>query len=216
MKAVAFYDIETRTLASDHPGGWDDIPNFGMSLGVVWDNESGLFTTFYDTGSLYDKLMQFDVVVSFNGIRFDNPIICRDAEALKALNDKSFDMLVELQKILGHRVKLDQLAEGTLGMCKSADGINAVMWWKAARTLRDLEADTHVEAAAEIGAEALLSRIKAYCVRDVRILRDIFWYGAKHGKVQYRYHGDLFTVLVDWPKDMFRMPPESLRLDKSA
>jgi len=24
------YDIETRTLAEEHPGGWDDVEHFGL------------------------------------------------------------------------------------------------------------------------------------------------------------------------------------------
>jgi hypothetical protein len=45
----------------------------------------------------------------------------------------SFDVLEELHKLLGHRVKLDQLAKDTLGKSKSADGVEAVGWWRAIR-----------------------------------------------------------------------------------
>lgn len=38
----------------------------------------------------------------------------------------SFDVLEELHELLGHCVKLDQLAKDTLGKSKSGDGVEAV------------------------------------------------------------------------------------------
>ena len=36
---------------------------------------------------------------------------------------KNFDMLLELKKLLGHRLKLESIARPTLGTGKSADGL---------------------------------------------------------------------------------------------
>jgi DEAD/DEAH box helicase domain-containing protein len=73
----------------------------------------------------------------------------------------SFDVLEELHKLLGHRVKLDQLAKDTLGKSKSGDGVEAVGRWRAGDQ----------------------DRVAAYCQQDVAILRDIVEPGRSKGYV---------------------------------
>ena len=40
----------------------------------------------------------------------------------------SFDLMVDLEKEIGHRPKLETVASATLGMGKIADGIEAIKW----------------------------------------------------------------------------------------
>ena len=60
MTSVVIYDIETKTIADDHPGRWNDIKKFGMSLAVTWDNVTHTFRTWEDAKGLYDDLLLFD------------------------------------------------------------------------------------------------------------------------------------------------------------
>lgn len=205
---VIVYDIETKTVADDHPGRWNDIPKFGMSLAVTWDNVTHTFRTFTDAGRLYENLLRFDRVVSFNGLRFDNPIVAHDAEKdVGPLDDRTFDVLVDLTRILGHRVKMDQVAEGTLNRTKVAVGTQAVEWWKAAEELRKVTVDDNSSAlsrALKMGTKCLMKRLEYYCRMDVEILHDIYLHGCQHGKVLYSSYGQSRTVSVDWPDDWYK------------
>jgi len=73
----------------------------------------------------------------------------------------AFDVLEEIHKLLGRRVKLDQLAKDTLGKSKSGDGVEAVGWWRAGDK----------------------DRVAAYCEQDVAILRDVVEHGRAKGYV---------------------------------
>lgn len=207
MISVVFYDIETKTLASDHPNNWGDIENFGMSLAVTWDNVTNTFQTFDDAKALYLDLLLFGRIVSFNGLRFDNVIVAHDADGdPAALDCNTFDMLADLHKRLGYRVKLDQVAEGTLDRTKIAVGTQAVEWWKAAEELRKVTVDDDSSAlsrALKLGANCLMKRLEHYCRMDVEILRDIYRHGCKHGEVFFVSRGQKRIILVDWPSDWF-------------
>lgn len=69
----------------------------------------------------------------------------------------TLDMLVEVKKRLSYRVSLDNLARATLNAPKSADGMQALQWWK----------------------EGNLASIAEYCRKDVEITRDVYLFGHR-------------------------------------
>jgi len=77
-------------------------------------------------------------------------------------------------------LKLEALARGTLGMGKSADGVLAVTWWKAGE----------------------IQKIIDYCTQDVKVTRDIFQFGLKHGYVRIQRSeapdAPITEVAVQW------------------
>jgi DEAD/DEAH box helicase domain-containing protein len=82
-----------------------------------------------------------------------------------------------LQDRLGFRPKLDSVVQATLGAGKSADGLQALLWWKEGR----------------------LDLIEKYCTDDVRLTRDLYLYGRRNRHVLVsRYSGGPLKVDVDW------------------
>jgi DEAD/DEAH box helicase domain-containing protein len=79
------------------------------------------------------------------------------------------DILEEIDKALGHRIKLDDVAQATLGSGKSGDGLKAVQYWRTGR----------------------MEELKKYCLDDVKITKQIYEYALKNGKLLYR---DFFTI----------------------
>ncbi len=109
-----------------------------------------------------DQLIEYfkkcDLVVGFNIKRFDFRVLSGyldfNFEKLPTL-----DILEEVHNRLGYRLSLDHLAKVTLGQKKTANGLQALLWWKQGR-IRD---------------------IIDYCKKDVEITRDLFLYGQKNG-----------------------------------
>ena len=83
----------------------------------------------------------------------------------------------ELQNKLGFRPRLDAVASATLQIGKSADGLQAVKWWR----------------------EGKIEEIYTYCEQDVAVTRDIYLFGKTNRFVQYfdrQYR--VQKVLVNW------------------
>ena len=110
-------------------GGWHRADRMGISVAVLYDSVSDSFKTYLekDIRDLISDLRTFDLVVGFNNKRFDNRVL----SAYTPFNFTSLPTLDIMEKIserLGYRLSLDRLAEHTLGVKKSADGLQALQW----------------------------------------------------------------------------------------
>jgi DEAD/DEAH box helicase domain-containing protein len=59
--------------------------------------------------------------------------VLRGYHSVGNLVPKSFDLLADLQRKLGIRIKLDDLAHETLGRQKTGHGLEIVQWWRDGR-----------------------------------------------------------------------------------
>ncbi len=176
-KHYAVLDIETRRSAKD-VGGWNRANRMGVSIAVLYDTASDEFIDYEQDqiSDLVDKLQEFDLVIGFNIIRFDYQV-------LSGLSDFAFsslptlDLLAYIHNRLGFRIKLDTLAQATLGTAKSADGLQALEWWKEDR----------------------LDLITKYCRQDVAVTRDLYLHGVSQGCAYYTNKaGQKVRLPVDW------------------
>jgi DEAD/DEAH box helicase domain-containing protein len=127
-------------------------------------------------GGLFERLRQADLVVGFNILRFDyhvlQPFADYDLASLPTL-----DMLDTVKRRLSYRVSLDNLAKASLDAPKSADGLQALEWWKQGR----------------------IADIAAYCRKDVELTRGVYLYGREHGHVLFTNKaGQKVRIPVDW------------------
>ncbi len=171
------FDLETQRLAQE-VGGWGNAHLMRLSLGVLYLGSEDRFLTFSEerVNELIGRLEQSELVIGFNQIRFDYAVLSaytgRDLRRLPSL-----DMLREVQQQLGFRLSLQALARATLGAPKSADGLQAVRWWRQGR----------------------LEELERYCRRDVELTRDLFRFGQEKGYLLYqRKEGPTLRVPVDW------------------
>ncbi|HEU4401083.1 MAG TPA: Zn-binding domain-containing protein, partial [Candidatus Polarisedimenticolia bacterium] len=174
---ILFFDIETQKSAEE-VGGWQNLAAMKLALAVVYNDVNSQFRTYHekDVDRLLLDLVMADRVVGYNIDRFDLPV-------LKPYTDwdlsrvRTFDMLADIYRKLGFRLKLGDLAEATLGVGKSADGLQSLKWWKEGRV--DL--------------------IEQYCRRDVEVTRDLFVFGRTNGYILYRDRdGRAIRLPVDW------------------
>ncbi len=186
MDRIIYFDLETK-YAADEVGGWENIEDMGMSAGVIWDASDKQFHVFleHQVQELIDCCRSADLIVGFNHIGFDYRVLAgachSDSQQRSRLRTElaglnNLDMLVEVKKILGHRLKLESLARATLGTGKSADGLQALQWYR----------------------EGQMDKIIEYCKKDVEVTRDIHCYALENGKLYYDSRSGIKTMKVDW------------------
>lgn len=170
------FDIETQRLV-DEVGGWDHIDKLGVSVVCAYDSKTDEFLT-YRENELKDlfRLMEDRLVIGYNIKGFDLPVLGSYGLEYKDLDQ--FDIMYDLHAITrGPFLKLDAVAQGTLNVGKSADGLLAVQWWKAGE----------------------IQKIIDYCLQDVKVTRDIFNYGRQNGHVKIQYSdSNIKQVPVNW------------------
>ncbi len=125
---IQYFDLETQKSA-DEVGGWGNIHKMGLAVGVVWDSVEQDYFVYEekDAKKLVEKLRTADLVVGFNVIGFDYTVLQPYSDFdLQEIN--TFDMLVDVKKLLNFRLSLNHLAEHTLNAKKSADGLISLQW----------------------------------------------------------------------------------------
>jgi len=176
---ILYFDLETQKSADD-VGGWGNIHEMKVAVGVVWDScEQEYFSYLEGAASqLVTKLRTADLVVGFNVKKFDYGVLQPYAD-FDLDEITTFDMLIDVNKKLGHRLSLNHLAENTLNAEKSADGLVSLQWYK----------------------EGKIDKIIEYCKQDVEITRDLFLYGESHGYVKYSTRSGVAKELkVKWER----------------
>ena len=173
----AVLDIETRRSAAE-VGGWHRSDRMGVSCAVLYDSAADRFDTYLeaDIDRLLEHLQRLDRIVGFNIKRFDYRVLS-GYRSMDFARLPTLDILESVHQYLGFRLSLDHLARVTLGTAKSADGLQALRWWKEGR----------------------IAEIIDYCRKDVAITRDLYRYGLAHGYLLFENKaGQTVRVPVDW------------------
>lgn len=159
------FDLETLRGASD-VGGWTNIHRMGLALGVVCHLEDGCFEVFHEgqIRELVDSLRRATLVIGYNSRRFDYRVLSGyTGEDYNRLLP-TLDLLEDVTRRLGFRVGMGHLAQETLGLGKSADGLQSLRWVREGR----------------------MDLVEEYCRKDVEILRDLYLHGRRERCLFYR------------------------------
>lgn len=160
-------DIETQNTFLDVGAGKHQ--DLKISMVCLYNYADNKFYSFREEelGNLWPLIEKCDRVIGYNSRYFDMPVLNNyypgDLSRIPQL-----DILEEIKKVLGFRLKLNDLAEATLGIQKSGNGLQAVEWFKAGEW----------------------DKIEKYCQDDVKITRDIYEYGKKNRQL---FYSDLST-----------------------
>ncbi|MGD9050868.1 MAG: DEAD/DEAH box helicase [Desulfobacterales bacterium] len=151
------FDLETQRSAAE-VGGWHQADRMGISCGVIYDVRTGAFNSYLEdqTANLISDLRRFDLVIGFNIKRFDYHVL-RGYSSFDFTTLHTLDILEEIHTYLGFRLSLAHLAQQTLNANKTADGLQALRWWKQGR----------------------INDIIEYCKMDVKLTRDLFEFGRQ-------------------------------------
>jgi len=179
MRKIVF-DIETKNMFQDV--GKNDPVLLDLSLIGVYDSETDAYTSYLqeDLPALWPLLEKADVLIGYNSDHFDIPLLNKYYPG-DLTHIKSVDLLKEIRNSLGRRLKLDSVAEATLGKNKIGDGLQAITWWK----------------------EGAIDKIRKYCLEDVKITKELYDYALKNGVLKYKDYGTVRDIPLDtssWEK----------------
>jgi len=176
------FDLETQRSAQE-VGGWHRASRMGISIAVLYDSREDIYFAYeeYQIGAFLEKLEEFELIVGFNNKRFDNKVL--SAYGGRGIGGRpTLDLLEEVKNRLNYRLSLNSLAQSTLGIEKSGDGLQALRWYK----------------------EGAIDKIIAYCKKDVEITRDLFLFGWKNGFLLFKNKaGQKVRCPVDYGRELY-------------
>ena len=161
MRKIIF-DIETDGIITN-VGSKQVFPN--LYIACIYDSETDKYSSYTQEQlkDLWPILEKADLLIGYNSDSFDIPILNQyysgDLSKIASL-----DLLSEIKDSLGKRIKLDHVAEATLGRKKTGHGLEAMEWWKQGR----------------------YDDVIKYCTEDVRITKDIYDYALKNGILKFK------------------------------
>ena len=175
---IVYFDLETQRTAND-AGGWDRKCNMRMSIGAIFSTATGKYEVFSEANvdRLIERLRRADLVVGFNVLNFDYHVLM-GYTVLDLIHElPTADLMIDMEKKLGHRLGLDSIATATLGVQKTAAGLDAIRWWREGR----------------------LMDIAEYCCFDVKVTRLVHEHGCREKELFFH---DRFAqkqrVEIDW------------------
>jgi DEAD/DEAH box helicase domain-containing protein len=174
---IVYFDLETQKSA-DEVGGWNNISKMGMSIGVTYSSANGEYKIFHEkaVNDLITELQRADLVIGFNNLRFDYEVL-HGYTSFDLTQLPTLDLMVDLQSKLNHRLSLDSIATATFGVEKTAEGLQAIRWFKDGRLLE----------------------IAEYCCYDVKLTKLVHEFGRDRRQIHYANRfGKKMTVPVSW------------------
>ena len=157
-------DLETQKSFQE-VGGRGKNHLLKISVVGIYDYSTDKYSTYeeHELSKLAPILQTADQIIGFNIKDFDFEVL------VPYLNFDIFqvpylDLLEEIEKVIQHRIKLELVAQGTLGSGKSGSGLEAILFYKNGR----------------------MDLLKKYCLDDVKITKQIYDYALKNGKLLYK------------------------------
>ncbi len=175
MRTVVF-DIETANWLGD---GRTEPADLDIAVVCAHDSATDTYHSYLanDLTQLWKILEETDILVGFNSDHFDIPLLNKYYPG-DLTRIKSIDLMHEISQVLGRRIRLDAVADGTLGKKKSGHGGQSLVWWRNGE----------------------IEKVKKYCQKDVELTRDLYLYALENGNLKYRELGTLKEVKIDTSK----------------
>lgn len=126
---------------------------------------------------LGEILQGTDLVIGYNIKQFDFQVL-QPYFNFSMATVPALDILEEIEKVLGHRIRLEAVAQATLGLSKTGSGLGAISLWKAGR----------------------IEELKDYCLNDVKLTREIYEYARQNGKLMFQDFFDTREIVLAFPE----------------
>ncbi len=157
MSREVVFDIETI-------GDIRNLATMKVTVVSIYEYEHDKYRSFeeHELKDLWPIFEKAERLIGYNSEHFDLPILARyytgDITRLPQL-----DLLKVIKQSTGTRFKLNDIARATLQIEKSADGLQAMEWFR----------------------EGKIDLIKKYCEQDVKVTKEVYDYGRKNKMLYY-------------------------------
>lgn len=168
-------DLETQK-SFEEVGGRGKNHLLKVSVCGIYDYSQNQYSIYeeQELPKLAPILQTADQIIGFNIKNFDfavlQPYLNFDVNQLPY-----FDILEEIEKVIGHRVKLESVAQGTIGSGKSGNGLEALLYYRNGR----------------------MDLLKKYCLDDVKVTKEVYDYVLKNQKLLYRDYFNIREVAIE-------------------
>ena len=184
MSREVVFDIETQNTFADI-GGY--IPKrLKISIIGVYFYQTDEYVAYHvdELHKLWSQLEHCERMIGFNSKHFDIPVM-NNYYPGDLMQIPQLDILEVVEQSLGHRIKLDAIAEATLGYGKSGTGLQAVEYWR----------------------QGQIEELKEYCLQDVKVTKEVYEYGLKHQALAYPdFGGERRGIKVDFSRKETNQP----------
>lgn len=175
------FDIETQNFFTDPDVGWDNFEALKISAVGIYSYTRDKFFCFEEAEmeKVIGMFADSRRIVGFSSNRYDVPVLDHyfKRSGIPAPNlweKERVDLLEEIEMAAGQRISLSRLAEANLGVKKDRHGSEAIGLYKEGR----------------------LEELKAYCLNDVKLTKEIYDLYRKQGHllVPDRRTGEILKV----------------------
>jgi len=170
-------DIETSNTFADV--GRDNFGALDISVVGVYSYRDDSYAAYeaHELNALGEKLKNAELVIGFAITRFDLPVMAKHYD-FDLFNIPHIDILDEIELASGKRISLQLLAEHNLGYGKSGKGLDAPILF----------------------AEGKIEELKAYCLQDVKVTKELYDMAKMQGflHVPQREDDTPLKVEFDW------------------
>ena len=151
------FDIETQNFFTDPGVGWDNFSALKISVVGVYSYAQDKYFSFEENEmeKLAELFAGASRIVGFCSNRYDIPVLNNYFQKIgvRDLWEKErIDLLEIVESATGQRISLSRLAEANLGVAK----------------------DQHGSQAAGLYREGKIAELKEYCLKDVRLTKELF------------------------------------------
>lgn len=195
-KTIGFFDLETQNTFADINPDYPKLPSWereklrleltpklklATSCVTIDGNKPEVFEE-DNVLNLIDTLKGLDVIVGHNVTAFDYLVLSpyTKAKIVELLSPNTTDTFELLRKKTGSFVGLDDLAKLNLGVGKTLNSLEVPAMWRAGKK----------------------KEVREYCINDVKLLRDIFYFGKEKKRIKYTHkeYGEVKGVVeIDTP-----------------
>lgn len=175
MAQPVVLDVETQKTFRE-VGGFEP-KKLKISVAGAYDYTTDTYKAYeeHELPQLFQLLEKASTIIGFNIVDFDlpalSPYYVGDLRRFPTL-----DLLVDIETSLGHRLALDDLVKETLAVAKTGHGLLAIEYFRSGQ----------------------MQKLKDYCLSDVRLTKELYEYGKKHGKVFYKAVSGRREIVVPW------------------
>ena len=176
-------DLETqKDFAS--VGGRNKNHLLRVSLAGIYTYADDQYQCFDESSlaRLGELLQGADQVIGYNIKQFDFAVL-QPYLNFPLARVPTLDILEEVEKTLGHRIRLEAIAQATLGVGKTGSGLAAIELWKTGQ----------------------IEKLKSYCLNDVKLTREVYDYGRENGKLLFQDFFETREIAVSFPEPVAKL-----------